>query len=751
MWDWNSALPIGNGRLGAMVHGAIDEEVLHLNEDTIWDRSTEDRTNPDALRNLPEVRRLLFEGKLREAHFLAENALMGNPSRLRPYQPLGDLSLQFMHPDGVRFSDYERDLDLQTAVASVQYSFGNAHFRREYFCSAVDNALVLRLLCSEPGHITFATFLHRALGARSKVENSDCISLYGRAGTEGTQFHAVLRVTPEGGTLRTAGHRVLVRDADAVTIVLTAATDFYGDEPQKKCAQQLAAIPASFDELKARHIAEYEPWFERVELNLEPSSTQDEVQLPTDERLKRVQDGETDHGLVALYFHFGRYLLISCSRPGTLPANLQGIWNPMMTPPWNSDYHPNINLQMNYWPAEVCNLSECHKPLFDWMESTLRSGKHTAQVHYGCRGYVMHHISDPWGFTVPGDMAGCGLWPTGGAWLCDHLWEHFLFTNDRDFLEQRAYPFMKENALFFLDYLVEDEQGRLLSGPSSSPENSFILPDGTTGSLCMGPTMDTQIIRELFTHCIEASTLLGLDDELRQQIEAARDKLPQPQIGKHGQLQEWPEDWDETEPGHRHISPLFGLHPAAQISPHRTPELAQAARRLLERRLEHGGGHTGWSAAWIINFWARLHDAGKAHETVLMLLRKSTLPNLFDTHPPFQIDGNFGGIAGISEMLLQSHDGETAFLPALPQEWSSGFFRGLRARGGLVIDLQWANGKAQSATLHCENSNEYSLRAPHGQSIASVSSGSNAMNWQRSADINIVSLQQGETYEVSFA
>jgi alpha-L-fucosidase 2 len=407
---------------------------------------------------------------------------------------------------------------------------------------------------------------------------------------------------------------------------------------------------------------------------------------------------------------------------------------------------------MNYWPAEVAGLAECHTPLFDWMESRLlESGRHTAKTHYGCRGWVLHHISDPWGFTVPGGPVGCGLWPMGAAWLCEHLWEHYQFGGDREFLSKRGYPMMKESAQFFLDYLVEDASGHLICGPSSSPENSYYLPDGTIGHLCMDASMDSQILFSLFSHCIEASEILGEDEAFRAELSAAREKLPQPKIGKHGQLQEWAHDYDEPEPGHRHISHLFALHPGNQISPQSTPEFAAAARRTLERRLESGGGHTGWSAAWITNFWARLLDGEKSHETLVNLLRKSTHDSLLDTHPPFQIDGNFGGAAGITEMLLQSHTGEIALLPALPPSWANGEFRGLRARGGMEIDLVWQNGKAKTARIKASQTRRVTIRTSPDNALSSINIDGSATEFEANGGAFSFDAQSGAEYQLSFA
>ncbi|MBM3239903.1 glycoside hydrolase family 95 protein [Candidatus Poribacteria bacterium] len=758
--EWVEALPIGNGRLGAMVFGGIQRERIQLNEDSVWSGKPVEQDKPDAAKYLADARQLLFEGKYAEAQRLVEEKMMGLrlEGSTHCYQTLGDLELIFEQHSEV--SDYRRELDLDSAIARVSYRIGDATFTREVFSSAVDQAIVVRLACDNPpltppkewkSMLTFDVNLSRPSNASIETVKSDLIVMRGHINNgNGVKFSAQLRVIPEGGKLLVTDRGVRVEKADAVTLLLVAATNYRGAEPELVCEKQLAsAEKKSYIELQQAHIDEHRRVFRRVELNLGAS---DAVKLPTDERLSALQNGGEDPQLIAQYFQFGRYLLISSSRPGSMPANLQGLWADGLTPPWNADYHINVNIQMNYWPAEVCNLAEFHEPFFDLIDALRPRGRITARKTYNCGGFVAHHTTDAWRFTSAIGHPVYGMWPMGVAWCCQHLWEHDAFGGDHEFLAKRAYPIMKEAAEFFVDYLIEHPKtGYLVSGPSTSPENRFRTANGEVACLTMGCTMDHQIIHDLFTNCIETSKILGIDESFRKKLENMRSRLAPMKVGSDGRLMEWPEEFEEPEPGHRHMSHLFGLHPGKQITLRGTPELAEAVRKTIDYRLAHGGGHTGWSRAWIINFFARLEDGEKAYENVLALLRKSTLPNLFDNHPPFQIDGNFGGCAGIAEMLLQSHADEIHFLPALPNAWRDGHFRGLRARSGLEVDLTWREGSAISGILKASIAGKHRLRPPHGQQISEVRVGGELIPLHPDEDGTILlETQAGGKYEVMF-
>lgn len=716
--QWTEALPVGNGRLGAMVFGGIEAERIQLNEDSVWSGGYRNRNNPEAKTQLDKIRALLQAGDVEEAEKAVRYSISGTPEYQRTYQTLGDLYVTF-HNIPKNVQSYTRTLNLEEAVSATHYMADGHAYEREVFASAPSDIIALRLTTTNPDGMSFDARLIRERFCENTGKVDDCTVFFDgiNGGDNGISFCCMMTGGNTGGNLQATGEYLVFQNVTEACIYITARTNYRSENPAEYCKMILGNVKQkTYEEMRAAHVKDYMLLEQRVSICL--NSSPDNAALPTDERLIQFRENPTDMGLVELYFRYGRYLLISSSRPGTLPANLQGIWCDEFKPPWDSKYTINVNAQMNYWAAETCHLSECHLPLLEHIKSIHKNGIETARSMYGARGFAAHHNTDIWGDTAPQDTCGTATyWVMGAAWLCLHIWEHYQYTLDNSFLGEYYY-LLKDACLFFVDFLTENGKGELVVSPTVSPENTYILPSGKQAALCAGCSMDTQILHELFTACAEACVVLNKDRDFADILIRMISKLPPIRVGKHGSILEWVEDYEETEPGHRHISHLFALFPGTQISPEKTPVSAAAARKTLERRLSNGGGHTGWSRAWIVNFWARLGDAEKSLENINLLLSGSTLPNMFDNHPPFQIDGNFGGTAAIANMLLQSDSDAIYLLKALPEQWREGCITGLRAKGGLTVDLTWKNGGLYSAKLTAKN--DYSGRIIYGESEVSV-------------------------------
>lgn len=727
---WVEALPLGNGRIGAMVFGGVYRERLQLNEDTLWSGvPITEETDENFIDDLEKARKLIFEGKYCKSENIINNKLLGpwNES----YLPLGNLYFDFDNEGD--YVDYERDLNLEDASSCVKYTMNNIRYKRTTFISKSDNAIVIKFESSKEGKISFKASFDSLLRYTVVTENKNSISLLGKApihvlpsyedgekpviydDKRGMNFKAVLEVNGINGDIKSENGILKVKDADEVIIKIVVHTSFngykneagtQGKDVNDLCENSIQKIrDKTYVNLYNAHKIEYKSLFDRLQFTLNSDFTDNST--PTDKRIENFKENKNDLGLISLYFQYGRYLLISSSRKGTQPANLQGIWNEDLRPAWSSNYTTNINLEMNYWLAEVCNLQECHEPLFKFIREVSEVGKETAKIRYNCRGWTANHNIDLWRQTSPaGGSTEWAYWPMAGAWLCSHIWEHYEFTNDVKFLKE-MYPIMKSCAEFLVDWLMEDENGYLVTCPSISPENNFITEEGEKSCVSIAFTMDMSITKNLFKNCIDAANILEIDKKFRSELKNYYNNLYPYKIGKFGQLQEWFKDFEEFEKGHRHLSHLFGLYPGNEINEDNNKEIFEACRKSLERRLTYGGGHTGWSCSWAVCLFARLKDSESANKYLEILLKKLTFSNLLNVCPPFQIDGNFGGTAAISEMLIQSNKGYIEILPCIPKEWKQGNVKGIKARGGFELDFEWNKGYIKE--IYIKSNLEYGI------------------------------------------
>ena len=737
--EWLKALPLGNGSLGVMVFGDVNKERIQLNEESMWSGSVDENDNPDAFAAQAEIRKLLFEGKYKEATALTNKTQIckgagsgyGNGAKVPfgCFQTLGDLWIDNGRQSS--YEDYYRELDLNDAVVRVRYKQDGVNYQREMFISQPDQVFVMRLTADKPKQISFTCGMNRPEYYRTYTDNNRLVmsgALIDGKGGKGLEYAVNLKAVNKNGTVQYKDSSIVVENADEVILILSASTDYVLKYPEYKGRDYKALIDKNiknaeskkYEKLLSDHINEYKPYFERVSFDITPDEL---LPVPTDVRVADFKKTRSDNHLVELIFQYGRYLLTASSRPGSLPANLQGVWANKIQTPWNGDYHTDVNIEMNYWLADVTNLSEMHSPLFDLIQSIVEPGKKTAAIQYQLDGWVVHPITNVWGYTAPGEKAEWGMHTGAGAWICTHIADHYAFTHDKAFL-QKMYPVLKGSVEFYTGWLVEHpETGKLISGPAVSPENTFVAPDGSHSQISMGPAHDQQVIWQLFSDFIFASEELGIKDSFVEKIRSDRDRLAGPQVGLDGRLMEWAEEFPEVEPGHRHISHMFALHPGSQINMEHTPELAMAAKKSLDFRIANGGGHTGWSAAWLISQYARIHEAENACKNLYTVLSKSTSPNLFGQHPPFQMDANFGATAGIAEMLMQSHEGNIRLLPALPAGWHTGSVSGLKARGGYTVGIKWENGELVSLEIHADRAGDVKIKYKNKEKTISFNGG----------------------------